>query len=307
MSNTKPSLGHLHARASRFLEASSAYNSNKTYENALATFDKFRNLYQMPLVWPASKDQVILFIAYCFECGYAPSSIATYIGGISFKHKLHAWYEPLQVFVIKKLVEGCKRSETRRDTRSPVTPNMLKAICSKLPILCYSHYESLLFKGAYLLAYYGLLRVSEIVFTSTFQTSHPLQLSDLSFLSNSLMTVTIRVSKTCQRGQPVHLKIPCIPNSEFCPVCVMREYSTVRSKSLGQLFIHANGRPLTRSQFAGVLAKAVQSTIYRSEHIRTHSFRIGRASELASLGVNFDVIKELGRWRSDAYKTYIRL
>ena len=306
MSCARPSMGTLQKRSAKLVEASIAANSNATYSNAIESFEKFRLLYNLPCIWPAPKDHVILFIAYCFECGYAPSSITTYIAGLSFKHKLNEWYDPMEMFMIKKLLEGCKRSRVRHDIRSPVTPNMLRAICDRLPHVCYDSYEVLMFRSVYLLAYYGLMRVSELVNTSKLQISRHIQLGDLTFGSDGVMIVTIRESKTCQRGQPVHLKIPCIIDAEVCPVCMLRKYVDMRSKQPGSLFVHANNKPLTRSQFAGVLAKTLQQTPYRSEHVRTHSFRIGRASELASKGVDIEVIKKMGRWKSDAYKTYIR-
>ena len=38
----------------------------------------------------------------------------------------------------------------------------------------------------------------------------------------------------------------------------------------------------------------------------SHSFRIGHASDLASMGIPNDIIKRLGRWKSNAVAGYIR-
>jgi len=40
---------------------------------------------------------------------------------------------------------------------------------------------------------------------------------------------------------------------------------------------------------------------------KTHSFRIGAASSYSEKGVSEQDIKRLGRWKSDAFKGYIRL
>ena len=213
----------------------------------------------------------------------------------------------MQLFVVKKMLEGCKRLGKRQDLRAPVTMKILKSICDRLPFVCYNEYEALMFRTVYLIAYYGLMRIGEIVFTSVFQSDRPLQVTDISFRGKTVVQITIRVAKNNQKGQPIYLRIPCMPGNTLCPVCCLQNYLTVRQQQPGQLFIHSNGKPLTRSQFTAVLAKSVQGTIYRSRHIRSHSFRIGRASDLASLGVDVEMIKVMGRWKSAAYKTYIRL
>ena len=68
-----------------------------------------------------------------------------------------------------------------------------------------------------------------------------------------------------------------------------------------------NGSPLTRSQFTGVLAKAIRCLGLPTQVYTSHSFRIGRASDLASKGLSNETIKQLGRWKSDAVERYIRL
>ena len=122
-----------------------------------------------------------------------------------------------------------------------------------------------------------------------------------------MVQLSIRISKNNQRGQPTLIRIPCMHDNNMCPVCLLRDYLKLRSKQSDQLFVHANGKPLTRSQFAGVLDKVVRGSDFKSKHVKSHSFRIGRASELAALGVDCDVIKSMGRWKSNAYKSYIRL
>ena len=97
-------MGCLQLGAAKLLEASLAQNTNATYKTAIESVDNFRTLYQLPIVWPVPKNHIVLFIAYCFECGYAPSTIVTYIAGISFKHKLNSWFDPTQLFVVKKLL-----------------------------------------------------------------------------------------------------------------------------------------------------------------------------------------------------------
>ena len=297
----------LRSRASQLLRASVAENTASTYQTALACFNQFRSQYGFPIDYPGQAQHYVLFISYCFERGFSPATIKTYISGLSFYHKLHNWYDPSELFIIKKLLEGCQRTRRRVDSRAPVTPMILQAICGLLHSACYNDYEAIMFKAAYLLAYYGLLRVSEIVHSSRHYFHRGLLLKDVTFdASFSSMTVVIRRSKTCQVGSPTSLRIPCEANSNMCAVCAMKHYFVLRSGVDGYFFQHQDNRPLTRSQFSAVLAKCIALSPFRGTSILSHSFRIGRASELAAKGFSEEIIMKLGRWRSSAYRSYIR-
>ena len=219
-----------------------------------------------------------MFISYCFENGVFPATIKTYISGLSFYHKLNNWYDPSELSVVKKLLEGCQRSRTSVDNRAPITPQILHSICLSLQFLCYNDYEAILFKAAYLLAYFGLMRV-------TWQHSgRSLQFNDIKFEENNAVTIAIRQSKTCQAGNPTYLHIPCEANHSMCPVCALQKYFDIRPTILGYFFKHQNNRTLTRAQFSAVLAKRISSLPFSGRHILSHSLHIGRASELASKG-----------------------
>lgn len=298
----------LRLRTQQLITASLAVNTLSTYTNALHTFEHFRHQYSLPQLWPATADHIILFISHCFEVGYSPSTISTYIAGISFICKLNNWVDQTDLFLIKKLLEGCRRSRKRIDTRAPINPTMLREICLALPALCYTRYETSLFKAVYLLAYFGLFRVSELVFTSHLQPHRAVQDGDISFTKDATaVIITLKQSKTNQAGPPVVLRIPCEQDSELCPVRSLKEYVKVRPNCQGNFFCHSNGTPLTRSQFSGLLSKCIHSQSLNRGRFLTHSFRIGRATQLAAQGVDSAAIMKLGRWKSQVFRTYVRL
>ena len=282
-------------------------NTASTYKNAVVCFNNFRDQYHLPLVYPAQPSHVVLFIAYCFETGLSPATIKTYIAGLSYHHKINMLHDPTVLFVVKKLLEGCHRSGIRTDSRAPITPSILTSICELLSSICYNVFEATMFKAAYLLTYYGLLRVSEVVHSSWQQFGRALQIQDITFeKSGQAVCITIRQSKTSQTGRPTFMRIPCEPDTNRCPVCALRNYVRIRPRVDGYLFLHANNKPLTRTQFSSVLSKCIASSPFRNCKILSHSFRIGRASELASKGVSQDAIMKVGRWHSQAVRSYIR-
>ena len=231
------------------------------------------------------------------------------MSGISFQHKVNDLYDPTKSFVVKKLLEGCKRVRRLNDIRAPITTTVLGTIISILPEICISPYEAQLFRAAYLLAYFGLMRVSELVYTNALHAIRPLFYSDITITSGAkAMLISIRVSKTNQRGPAITIRIPGLCNNDLCPVKAMQNFLKLRpSGSQHQyLLCHSNGSPLTRSQFSSVLVKSVRALGLPTHIYTPHSFRIGRASVLAAEGVSHDNIKTLGRWKSSVYERYIR-
>lgn len=218
--------------------------------------------------------------------------------------------DPTKYFIVQKMLEGLSKLNPKKDRRLPITPSVLRTLLHRLPFVCKSLYESKLFSAAFSLAFHGFLRVGEITATSADLTSRVLSLDDVKISSDkSHLRITIRSSKTDQRGQGVTLQIAATHDA-ICPVQALLEYLHVRPvdiKRPGPLFCHINGQPLTRYQFSAVLKKALAALGGDYSRYQSHSFRIGAATAAAAMGVSVDDIKRAGRWSSDAFKTYIRL
>ncbi|KAJ8304040.1 hypothetical protein KUTeg_017623 [Tegillarca granosa] len=136
-----------------------------------------------------------------------------------------------------------------------------------------------------LLAFYGLLRVSELVYTTADMGHRPLFYSDIKVSTSGSkvgLLVKIRFSKTDQQGRSVTLRIP-----------VNRKVSLpgVYSKPAdGILFIHEDGSPLTRYQFNAVLRKSIIKLGLPVSVFSSHSFRIGAATTLALKELDSSII-----------------
>ena len=290
------------------LNASIAPNTMLSYKTALRAFERFQIEFNLEKSWPVECKQVILFISYCYEKGLSSNTISTYIAGINYVHKLHGWEDLRSNFIITKMLEGCRRLRFHKDIRLPITLEILSNICQVLPQVCYSHYEATLFKAAFLLAFYGMFRVSELVAPSSLLVQRTLSFQDVILNTNlEFIYVTLRISKCNQSGHPVKLKIPREKNVDLCPVSALKDFLTIRPNIQGPFFCHVDGKPVTRSQFSCVLIKSLGRVRPECSNIKAHSFRIGRATHLFQLGLSGKQIQALGRWRSEAYKKYIRL
>ena len=300
---------HIRARSRKLLSASLAVNTQLAYKNALSAFNKFRSHHNFGTQWPATILHVQYFISSCFEKGFSTATILTYISGISYFHKIHNLLDPTSTFVIQKMLDGCRRSRKKKDNRAPISKELLTSICCKLNELCSSLYEAILFKTAFTLAYYGLLRISELVYTGSLHSDRPLQLSDISFdANNKILQVQIRISKTDQTGKAIKLKIYPAEKGSICCVNSVLQFMKVRPQVGGNLLCHKNGEPLTRYQFSSILNKSIRKLGLSTAFFKTHSFRIGRATDLAIEGKSPDTIKRLGRWSSGSktFSKYIR-
>ena len=120
------------------------------------------------------------------------------------------------------------------------------------------------------------------------------------------MVVTIRFSKTDQCGVSIPLVIHRVVDVFFCPVQALLDFLSLRVLRDGPLFMHFGGDPLTSFQVGQVLKKSISAIGLKPSAFSPHSFRIGAATSASLCGISDDEIKKMGRWKSSAFKSYIR-
>ncbi|CAG2192890.1 unnamed protein product [Mytilus edulis] len=242
--------------------------------------------------------------------GLSGGTISSYISGVSYHHKIQGIQDTTKFFIIGKALEGIKRIQggKRNDIRAPITVQLLSDMISCLDKVCKNKYEAALFSAVFSVAFFGLLRVGEITTSKSKSVINGsnLTISDI-LVRRKVLVLRVRWSKTDQKVKSVTLLI-AENGKNYCPVRLINEYLKVRPTCNNtDLFIHYTGMPLTRYQFSSILEKALHFLRISKGHFRSHSFRIGGATELARQGVSEEVIMRLGRWKSHAYSRYIRL
>jgi hypothetical protein len=74
------------------------------------------------------------------------------------------------------------------------------------------------------------------------------------------------------------------------------------------LFRDQKGVPVTGAKMNTKLKELLSKHVdYRKGRFTGHSFHIGLATTLGTMGFNNDDIKEAGRWSSNAYEVYMQL
>lgn len=96
--------------------------------------------------------------------GTAASTVKSYISGLSFFSNINNYTDCFNAFVVRKLLEGMKRSQRRpKDARLPITRDLLSKIYNVLPAVCHNDFETKLFQASFSLAFFGFLRVGELI------------------------------------------------------------------------------------------------------------------------------------------------
>lgn len=172
----------LGAEIGRLVESSLAANTRDAYQMAILSFETFRVDYGLAQIWPPPIPHVTLFIAFLSLNRKAASTAANYIAAINFRCKFYQNYDISQQFIVKKMLEGMKRSKIVKDIRLPITLDLLNRIINQLPVICCSGYESTLFAAAFSVAYHGFFRVGEIAFTKPGQSHQILGIQDVNII-----------------------------------------------------------------------------------------------------------------------------
>ena len=134
----------------------------------------------------------------------------------------------------------------------------------------------------------------------------PLHIQVDSHVQPTCITVLLTHSKTDVFGTGVTLVIGRT-GGPICPVAALLAYLAVRPHTPGPLFIRENGTPLTRVYLVAAVCLALSQAGINVQGYLGHCFRIGAASVAAAAELSDSLIQSLGRWKSSAFTTYIRM
>ena len=169
-----------------------------------------------------------------------------------------------------------------------------------------------MYRCIFVLAYYGLMRVSELS-----KGAHPVRAKDVHAADDKEKILIILFSSKTHGlySRPQRIKIwadeqqDSSKQSSFSPFQIAREFSRARGgyiKDDEPFFIFSDRSPVEPKHVRWTLKKLLRRLKLNDKLYNTHSFRIGRATDLEKSGLSVDEIKLLGRWRSNAVFKYIR-
>ena len=157
----------------------------------------------------------------------------------------------------------------------------------------------------YLLAFHAFLRIGEMTRTGT--AKHYLLRGQV-IVDNGEMHITFNHFKH-SAGTSSKITISSLGTGDMCPVEAISEYIAYRKHSSPDepLFSFMDSSPIPRSFFTQYLQRSLRWAGLSLAAYKSHSFRIGAASTAAIKGFSESQIQYMGRWKSDAFKKYIRI
>ena len=121
---------------------------------------------------------------------------------------------------------------------------------------------------------------------------------------NNTVQLWLKQSKTDQARKGATIIIGP-SKADICPVHIAKKFLHCR-RHAHALFRCHDGSLLTLPRLQTLLRKALRSLKLPAELFSTHSLRIGSATAAAEVGIPLNIIKAMGRWSSDCYRTDVR-
>ena len=107
--------------------------------------------------------------------------------------------------------------------------------------------------------------------------------------------------KTCKTG--------VAGGTLYCPFTLIKQYLANRPDSISSeenFFVFADRSPIPPNQICSILHATLTLARLDAQFYCFHVFRVGRSCDLLDLGVLVEIIKKIGRWRSNAVFNYLR-
>ncbi|CAN2389032.1 hypothetical protein PRIEUP_LOCUS17151, partial [Pristimantis euphronides] len=244
------------------------------------------------------------YIGSLAAAGGSVAKVDRALAGIAFGYKWRGGEDVTKHFLVRQALRGFRRGKVKKDTRRPVSFQLLWDIGGVLGNVCSSEYEVRLFRLAFSWAFFGALRVGELVSPSKIREGG-IRREDVQVKGNSV-EFWIRRSKTDQEGKGKRVVLGTVKGTRMCPVVTWRRLAEVSVGGKGPALRHSDGSYLSRYQFTVVFRKCLHSLGVAEDGFSPHSFRIGAAMEAVQRGLSAEVVKRIGRWKSDRYRSYVR-
>ena len=261
--------------------------------------------------FPVSYTSLGLYLVqYCHRFGNTTRSIPTILSHLKRANRAHAdeWLDTPSQLQLDDVVAGLKKYDrTAPKRKMPITHTVIADIMSVANMANIRDYQHVTMSKV---AHDALLRGKELI---------KLRVGDLVWSSDrSKVIVTVHTSKANKIGPPEFITLGDYgPTSavaflrEYVRIMRFEEQQMTSSHPLWPIITPTEevnwSQPTTKAYFVGYARQLLTVAGYPAHAYSGHSYRSGGATDLwASHRCRARTIQLFGRWKSDAYRLYIR-
>ena len=278
-------------------------SSLTSYKRAWTLFREFQGaINRFDLHLPLDDSILVLFVAFLINKNFATSTIKTHLSALAFSHKILNFNFPSKNFLINKMLNTAQSGRSVKDPRLPITLPILSSILIQSECLSFGNYDRALFQAMCSTAFYAFMRSGEICDSQNTLQYESLSLDPL----GACVVITFYKFKHSSSSGGWPVKIMAKPQLDHCPVKILSNYVRLRGSNPGPLFCSLTGNAISRTWFSKNLQACLQVLDIDHSRYKLHSFRIGAATTAMLSGMSNDEICTLGRWSSNAFKSYVR-
>ena len=229
-----------------------------------------------------------MFITHLHSSGYSSSTIHTYSSAVNHIHRVAGGSNFMQDFMVKKLLDAVSKTSHPTSRRAPIDVFILDSLIRQLQLLHMSPYDTLLYQTTFLLLFYLAARIGELA-SSRGNVANAIRLQDVSWFPHHHTGAHYLISFINfkhNKDNSAH-QIPLRPTStSVCPVSFLSRYLTHRGSSPGPLLITSTGSPISDYMVNQLLHSTLLMSQLDPSEFGSHSFRIGRVTDLANTGLS---------------------
>ena len=267
-------------------------------------------------------DNLINYAVWLGSKNFHPNTIEQYLGGIGRyfrKAGVSDWEHMRTSSELKEVLDGIRKSygeshcTESKNENSIMTINTMATLCHKADTLEIDPIDRELFKAILSIGFWGLHRLDELVDAD--EETVRRQRSHRRILLSSVVITKTSEGMELEYWLPGHkadrfgvgnkISLEQYTDDSVCPVRRTMEYLLRRSEKRLEtpaFLVTSEGLVPTRSWFMSRVREYSGCQTWGSK-----SLRAGGATWLAENGYTESAIKERGRWRSSAYKRYIKV
>ncbi len=254
------------------------------------------------------EDNISYYVVYLVGEGRAPSTIRSTISALKYQLLLDGEDLDLNYFLLNIMIKACENEKLMKGQytlRLPLNEDLLVRTIHAIELLNRDWFSKIMLTAIFVLAYYGLFRIGELV-----ESVHEVRFDGMNVNERSgSCKVMLLSAKNHPRNRG--LLVTNIQNKAENALNVgkaVMHYFNLRPKTGPNVpfFITQKKKPVSKDMVRYWLRSALNSLGIRQHQYCTHSFRIGRATDLRKRGWTTARIMQEGRWKSNAVRTYLR-